>query len=191
MQSEAASTVLDGEPMAEALRAFIDDVQDWQGTVKGLLNELNTQEGYPDSHRPPQGWPRTPRAFGAALRRLAPALRKTGYEIAAGGRSNEGERYVLRKESESTCTTYTTYTEPRPDSVKPGVHCEPLPTPGQANVHGSEGGVYVGPEQVYIGEGDVHAEKSVSDSESVGSAGSVRSFPPSTDKPGEVEVQTW
>lgn len=189
MQSEAASTVLDGEPIAEALRVFMDNVHDWQGTVKGLLTELNTQEGYPDTHRSPQGWPRTFRAFGAALRRLAPALRKTGYEITPGGRSNEGERYVLRKETESTCTTYTTYTELRPGSLKPGVLCEPLPTPGQPNVHGAGDGVYVAGVGVYVADANVHAENSVPDSESVCSAGSVRSFPfLPTDELGGVEA---
>jgi RepB DNA-primase from phage plasmid len=175
MQSEAASTVLDGEPMAEALRAFIDNAQDWRGTVKNLLTTLNEQEGYPDEHRPPQGWPRTPRAFGATLRRLAPALRKTGYEIAAGRRTNEGEQYVLRKEPDSTYTTYTTYTEPRQDSENSRVRREAQPTPGQPNVHGAEDSVYVGAEGVQVEEPNVHAENSVSDSESVRSVGSVRS----------------
>ncbi len=87
MQSEAAGTVLDGEPVAEALRALMDDGPEWLGTVKALLLALNEQEGYPDEHRPPQGWPRTPRALGGSLRRLAPALSKTGYMVTPEGRS--------------------------------------------------------------------------------------------------------
>ncbi|WP_293914229.1 DNA-primase RepB domain-containing protein [Deinococcus sp.] len=195
MQSEAASTVLDGEPMAEALRAFIDNAQDWRGTVKGLLTALNEQEGYPDEHRPPQGWPRTPRAFGAALRRLAPALRKTGYEITAGGRSNEGERYVLRKEPDSTYTTYTTYTEPRQDSENQSVHWEVQPTRAQGNVHAAPGPVYVGAEGVHIEEANVHAENSVSDGESVHRVGSVRSSGlfsvPEVDRPTLDAASGW
>ena len=98
MQSEAAVTVLEGEPVAEALRAFIADKGEWTGTVKKLLGILEERE-YPDT-RPPAAWPKTPRAFGAALRRLAPALSKTGYSVAPAGRSKEGERYTLSLQKE-------------------------------------------------------------------------------------------
>ncbi len=112
MQSEAAGTVLDGEPVADALRALMDRESEWMGTVKALLAVLNGQEGHPEGRRPPQGWPRTPRALGGSLRRLAPALGKVGYLITAEGRSREGERYRLYKVTDSTCTTFTPPLEP-------------------------------------------------------------------------------
>ena len=99
----------------------MDDGPEWLGTVKALLLALNEQEGYPDEHRPPQGWPRTPRALGGSLRRLAPALSKTGYMVTPEGRSRDGERYRLAKELESTFTTYTTCIELRPDEENLGV----------------------------------------------------------------------
>lgn len=179
MQGEAASTVLDGEPVAEALRGLMDglaETQEWRGTVKGLLEALNDQEGYPDQHRPPQGWPRTARAFGAALRRLAPALRKTGYDVTPEGRGKEGEKYSLRKKVETTYTTYTTYTGPLPDGKKQGVHWEPLHTPETANVHPPTQAVYVGDEAMYIGQSNVHPKNSVSDGAGVGGVCSVRSI---------------
>jgi len=119
MQTEAASTVLDGEPVAEALRSFMEDNPEWTGTVKKLLGFLGERE-YTDT-RPPQGWPRTPRALGAALRRLAPALSKTGYSVLPVGRSKDGERYTLSKSTETKYTTCTTYTEAVPDDENTGV----------------------------------------------------------------------
>ena len=134
MQNEAASTVLDGEPIAEALRAFIEEAQDWRGTVKELLAGLNDQEGYPATNRPPPGWPRTPRAMGEALRRLAPALRKTGYAITAASRSKAGERYSLRK-VESTHTTYTFSIAEHQSGKQTNVRVEEQSTSRQSYLH--------------------------------------------------------
>ncbi|GAA4022832.1 hypothetical protein GCM10022631_41710 [Deinococcus rubellus] len=177
MQSEAAGTVLDGEPVAEALRALVDDGAEWLGTVKALLLTLNEQEGYPDDHRPPQSWPRTPRALGGSLRRLAPALSKTGYMVTPEGRSRDGERYRLAKELESTFTTCTTYTDPRPDDKNVGVLGEKQRTHGAANVHTPEPGVNIGPAGVYIETSEVHLENAVQHGVSVGGVGDARSAP--------------
>ncbi|QLG10877.1 hypothetical protein HLB42_08905 [Deinococcus sp. D7000] len=182
MQSEAAGTVLDGEPVAEALRALMDDGQEWLGTVKALLATLNDQEGYPDEHRPPQGWPRTPRALGGSLRRLAPALSKTGYVVTPEGRSREGERYRLIKEMNSTCTTYTTLTEPRQDDEKPGVLREGPSTPPAPNVHTAGAGVNIGEPGVNVELDKVHPKNAVSDGAGVGDVDHARSVPVFRDK---------
>lgn len=123
MQSEAASTVLEGEPVAEALRAFIDDEGEWKGTVKKLLGILEGRE-YPDT-RPPAAWPRTARALGASLRRLAPALSKTGYMVTPAGRSSEGERYSLglAPQKEGSEPAQSTQPAPAPSgTAKKGVN---------------------------------------------------------------------
>ncbi|MEF2278784.1 hypothetical protein V3W47_10785 [Deinococcus sp. YIM 134068] len=117
MQSEAAGSVLDGEPVAEALRAFMDDTAEWTGTVKKLLGILEERE-YAET-RPPQGWPRTPKALGNALRRLAPALSQTGYGVTPAAKSNEGVQYRLAKETESKFTKFTTFTEVVPADKNP------------------------------------------------------------------------
>lgn len=113
MQSEAAGTVLDGEPVAEALRAFMDAEGEWTGTVKKLLGILGERE-YPEA-RPPQGWPRTPKAMGDALRRLAPALSKTGYSVTPAGKSKDGAQYRVSKDMDLKFTKFTAPVEPVPD----------------------------------------------------------------------------
>lgn len=133
MQTEAASTVLDGDPVAEALRRLMHDQEQWTGTVKKLLGILGERE-YPDG-RVPQTWPRTPRALGASLRRLAPALSKTGYTVTPAGRSKDGERYHLSKVGESTYTTFTTYTGYVSDEEKPGEHCAAEVHPPLIEIH--------------------------------------------------------
>lgn len=98
MQDEAAGSVLDGDPVADALRTLLDHEQTWTGTVKTLLEALNAQQGHGvDGKRPPQEWPRTARMLGGVLRRLAPPLGKLGYDVAHLGRKNDGEHYRLHK----------------------------------------------------------------------------------------------
>ena len=163
MQSEAAGTVLDGEPVAEALRALIDGGPNWRGTVKALLSALNGQEGYPDTYRPPQGWPRNPRALGSSLRRLAPALGKTGYVVVPEGRSREGERYHLYKETEPTCTTFTTLMEPPQNQQSRSAHSPARRSLKATNVHPTGQGVNIEGIGVTVGRGDVHRKSVVLD----------------------------
>ncbi|THF86130.1 hypothetical protein E7T09_12940 [Deinococcus sp. KSM4-11] len=133
MQTETASAVLEGDPVSEALRRFMDDQDEWTGTVKKLLTILGERE-YPDS-RPPQSWPRTPRGLGGSLRRLAPALSKTGYLVTPAGRSKDGERYSLQKRDDSTYTSCTTYTGAVLDDEKQGVRSNVKVHPEPRNVH--------------------------------------------------------
>ncbi len=95
MQRDAVTLLLDDEPVAEAIRDLVDDVGQWQGTVKALQKLLGDRLAQPG--RPPQGWPATPKALGGQLRRLAAALSKVGYHVVHVKRSNQGEIYELRK----------------------------------------------------------------------------------------------
>lgn len=95
MQVRSASLILDDEPVADALRMFVDAQGQWSGTVKELLKGLN--ETVPPTPRPQVDWPATPKALGVSLRRLAGALGKAGYSVMHLGRSNKGERYALSK----------------------------------------------------------------------------------------------
>ncbi|WP_104991711.1 DNA-primase RepB domain-containing protein [Deinococcus sp. NW-56] len=147
MQTEAASTVLDGEPLAEALRCFMDDTVEWVGTVKKLLGILGERE-YSET-RPPQGWPRTPKALGDALRRLAPALSKTGYSVTPAGKSKDGVQYRLSKEAESKFTKFTDPLEAVSDGENPGELWEGEVHPQVHQVH---------PEPVGVGGGRTRGE---------------------------------
>lgn len=108
MQDEAARVVLEGDDVAQALRDFLDERQWWEGPVNRLLSLLNDQEGLMAGHRRPAlDWPRNARALGERLRRLAPALSKTGYTTEFLGRRKDGLYYRLRRTQAEMFITHT------------------------------------------------------------------------------------
>jgi hypothetical protein len=77
--SEAVGLALDNSPVVGPLSKLLDDERGtWQGTCQELLDRLLKPFA---GEEPPKNWPRTARALSGALRRLAPALRKTGIEV--------------------------------------------------------------------------------------------------------------
>ncbi len=78
LSDRLAEGVIDADPVATALRAFVDKVGSWEGSASELLGKLNADRG---DARPPRGWPATPQAMGAALRRAAPSLRQVGIAV--------------------------------------------------------------------------------------------------------------
>jgi hypothetical protein len=87
----AIETLLDGEVLAAAVRRL---VLPWTGTATELLERIAP------AARPPQGWPGSPRALSAALRRLAPALRGVGIDVQTDGREpGTGRRLIVIREN--------------------------------------------------------------------------------------------
>ena len=75
MAKDITETVIEADMFAEAVRALAQNKTIWTGTAGALL-ELLTPAG--DA---PKTFPRTPRAVSGHLRRVAPALRKSGIEV--------------------------------------------------------------------------------------------------------------
>jgi hypothetical protein len=87
-----AAEVVEGDPVAEAVRAFATSERTWQGTSADLLDKLTANL---PSDRTPRDWPTTPRAMGGALKRAAPALRAVGIGVETGQReAGTGRRLV-------------------------------------------------------------------------------------------------
>lgn len=76
---DAAEEVLEDEPVALALREYLVDHKKFEGTAQQLLMEIASEDS--KSKVGEMAWPKNPRALGGLLRRLAPALRKTGIEL--------------------------------------------------------------------------------------------------------------
>lgn len=77
--NEGAIASLEAHPVGVALRQLLDGVPEWTGEAAQLLKVLN--EPASEELRHSQNWPKTPRALSTCLRRLAQALRRSGFEL--------------------------------------------------------------------------------------------------------------
>jgi hypothetical protein len=85
MTTSIASQVVEGDPVAKKILDLVEAEGEWHGTASELLERISN-----DDERHPRGWPTTPSAMGAALRRVAPALRQEGIEVEYGEHAREG-----------------------------------------------------------------------------------------------------
>jgi hypothetical protein len=85
----AQDAVLDGDPVAVALLAFMENRPQWKGSATELLTGLQAHRGLDNS------WLRTPSALGQHLRRLEPALRSRQIHIESS-RSKNHRSWVIR-----------------------------------------------------------------------------------------------
>lgn len=76
---EAAGLTLEGNPFAQALMTMVRERQKWNGNCLELLKTLESMPSFPGGHL--EGWPRTAKGVGNAIRRMAPALRAEGFQI--------------------------------------------------------------------------------------------------------------
>ena len=77
-RSNSLHASLDASPVSLAVWDFAKDhPEGWTGTTKQLKQILDTRQ---HDH---EGWPKTPRGLGAALRRMGPALREVGVTISS------------------------------------------------------------------------------------------------------------
>ena len=75
----AIQTMLESDNVIVALRAFLTDRANWEGTAGGLLQALNAVAT--EQTRKAKDWPKSPRRMSGALRRCAPGLRELGYSV--------------------------------------------------------------------------------------------------------------
>jgi hypothetical protein len=94
-RASAVRTELEASPVARALLAFMANTE---GTVELLMGELLkrlTSHIMANGQHPPDTWPKSPQAFGGALRRLAPALRAQGIRLTVHPHGDTGVRVFL------------------------------------------------------------------------------------------------
>jgi len=75
---EAVDRVIDADPIAAAVRAFMMARTVWTGTASVLLDDLEDMAGQRIAKS--KTWPNSPRALAGGLRRAATFLRKVGIE---------------------------------------------------------------------------------------------------------------
>jgi hypothetical protein len=105
---EGAIASVEAHPVGVAIRKLLDEQNEWSGEPAQLLEALNGIVS--DETRRAKVWPQNPRALGHCLRRLAPALRRTGIDF----ERVRGKRREIRlcKAREKTSSTSQTSLEP-------------------------------------------------------------------------------
>lgn len=69
-------------PVAQAIRKLATEQREWEGSASNLYATLAQYSPSPiDSMRPPSWWPKSPKALGHSLKRLAPDLRRVGLRV--------------------------------------------------------------------------------------------------------------
>ncbi|MBK8209100.1 MAG: toprim domain-containing protein [Rhodospirillales bacterium] len=93
---EMVENVLEGDPVTASVRSLMDACGTWRGTATGLLGAL--AEHVDDGTRKSKGWPATPRALSARLRRGATFLRKVGIETRFDDREGHARNRLIHIE---------------------------------------------------------------------------------------------
>jgi hypothetical protein len=115
MRAGSRESVLEASPLTVPL-GELAKAGAWRGTAAELLNALESLVDERARQRP--NWPRTPRALGGQLRRVAPELRSGELDVVFDQReSHSGRRLIVigQKAGGSTVTTVTMVT-PSPTS---------------------------------------------------------------------------
>lgn len=101
MRETAVAGSLEASPLAQALLPLLEARGGWKGPAGALLRELNQSRNL--GIREPGTWPQTPRGLVAAVQRIEPALRESGWIVQTGIRDASGpthERLVVIASSE-------------------------------------------------------------------------------------------
>jgi hypothetical protein len=82
--AEAIDVVIENDPVATAIAAFMHGGLAWTGTATELLCELSGRDRAEAQPSRWKSWPKDPAEFGKAVRRVKGALRKVGIEVTIG-----------------------------------------------------------------------------------------------------------
>jgi hypothetical protein len=98
-QCAANASALDDSPVATALVKFLTEgskgtvLNPWVGTASQLLTEIRAYAG--EEAVKPDRWPKSGKGMSSALRRLAPALRRTGINLNFDQRTNSARPITI------------------------------------------------------------------------------------------------
>jgi hypothetical protein len=93
--AEATEAVIESDPVAVAVAAFMVGRDEWRGTAAGLLHELSARDRTEAEPSKWKTWPHEASAFGKRLREAAAVLRKIGVEVVFGKASNRAKTRMV------------------------------------------------------------------------------------------------
>jgi phage/plasmid primase-like uncharacterized protein len=108
-RKRATMGAIDDDPVATALRAFVDAAHpEWVGTTSELLYVLTKYIG--EKQAKSKDWPIEPRALTGHLQRAKASLRRVGIEIRRGKRTSRGSMltitYAMQTSAKNTHNTH-------------------------------------------------------------------------------------
>jgi phage/plasmid primase-like uncharacterized protein len=92
-RAEAVAVVLEDDRVAQALRAFMAERQEWEGPASVLLARLNETWSGRDL---PEKWPKAPHTLSNRIRRLVPQLASIGIAIAFSKTSDRNHARMVK-----------------------------------------------------------------------------------------------
>ncbi len=101
-RADAIEAVIEADPVALAVRGLLATGEDgrplpserWEGTATTLLAAVNASAAAPEEVRRERAWPKDAARLSARLKRIAPALRRAGVEVASVREPGTGQRIV-------------------------------------------------------------------------------------------------
>ena len=114
-RDEAVESVIDADPIATAVRAFMTARTEWKGTATDLLGVLVEAAG--ERVAKAKAWPDGPRALAGRLRRVATFLRKIGIDVSFRKEGRAKTRIIHIAATPSSVATENTGPRPSPSSA--------------------------------------------------------------------------
>jgi hypothetical protein len=130
--------VIEADPIATAVRAFMSAQTEWKGTFSNLLTALG--EEVDDRIARSKTWPESPRALSGRLRRAATFLRKIGIEVAFNREGKARTRIVHITTAPENAGAQPSAPSAQPASGANGTNVIDLAATGLRTVAGNENG---------------------------------------------------
>jgi hypothetical protein len=119
-RDEAVEGVIEADPLAMAVRAFMTDRTVWTGTASDLLGILSAAD---ERLAKAETWPENARALSGRLRRAATFLRKIGIEIDFGKRQGRARARIIQM---ATNASHRPAEEDGPQPFAPSASSAPI-----------------------------------------------------------------
>jgi hypothetical protein len=118
-RAQATETVIEANPVADAVRSLMTKQNMWRGTATDLLEDLGYVAG--PTIRYSRHWPRAAHILSGRLRRAATFLRKIGIDIDFGAREGHASNKIIRITSGGSEAAATAPEAPETSGVHDGL----------------------------------------------------------------------
>ena len=79
-QKESAFSAFESDNVAMAIKKFVEDKNEWEGTATELKDELESYKAY-EEYTIDKSWPKMPNYLSNRIKRIADSLRSIGIEV--------------------------------------------------------------------------------------------------------------